>query len=205
MRKRAAARAETESSLLAAAEAVFAEHGYGGATTAAIAARAGLPKANLHYYYPTKEALYRKILADILDAWLAAAASFDEGETARQALTRYIEAKMDLARTHPLASRIFAAEIMRGAPLAQDFLETKLVRWLADREPVIRGWIESGQLRALEPRTLIYMIWATTQHYADFAHQIKTLNGGADLSGPAFEASKREIVETILRGVEAGP
>ena len=202
-KKRSLSRAGQEAAIIAAAEAVFAEHGFGGATTAAIAARAGLPKSNLHYYFATKEELYRTILAAILDAWLGAACSFDRGATAREALTHFIEAKMDLARRRPLASRIFATEIMRGAPLAQDFLDTTLKDWLAAREPVVEGWIRSGALRQIEPRTLIYMIWATTQHYADFAHQIATLNGGAALSDARFARVKREVVDIILRGVEA--
>jgi TetR/AcrR family transcriptional regulator len=203
--KRSAARADTEAALVAAAEAVFAEQGFAGATTAAIAARAGVPKSNLHYYFATKEDLYRTVLGNVLDAWLAAAASFDRGETARQALTHYIEAKMDLARRSPLASRIFATEIMRGAPLVQDFLETTLTAWIARREPIVRRWIASGELRPIDPRTLIYMIWATTQHYADFSHQIKTLNGGAELSDEQFRAAKQQVVEVILRGVVSEP
>jgi len=205
LRKRSAGRAETEALLLAAAESVFAEKGFGGATTAAIAARAGVPKSNLHYYFPTKQALYRAVLANVLEAWLEAAASFDRGETARQALAHYIAAKMDLARQFPLASRLFASEIMRGAPLVRDFLDTTLKTWLADREPIILGWIASGQLRPLVPKTLIFMIWATTQHYADFSHQINILNGGSALSDKAFEAAKRQVVETILRGIVTDP
>lgn len=202
-RRRTAVRADNEAALLAAAEEVFAEHGFGGATTAAIAARAGMPKANLHYYFSTKEELYRKVLGSVLEAWLAAAEPF-EGGTAREALTRYIEAKMDLARRRPLASRIFASEIMRGAPLIQDFLETTLKDWIAAREPAILNWIATGELHPVAPRTLIYMIWATTQHYADFSHQIATLNGGRELSDEQFRHAKREVVEVILRGIVNG-
>ncbi len=200
-RKKTSARAETESAILAAAESIFAEHGYGGATTAAIARLAGVPKANLHYYFATKQALYRAVLAKVLDAWLGAATSLRSDAPARDALRAYVEAKMDLARRYPLASRIFASEIMRGAPLLQDYLETTLRAWLAEREEVIRGWVAAGSLRPVEPRTLIYMIWAATQHYADFAHQIRTLNGGADPTSEEFESIKRQVAATILDGV----
>jgi TetR/AcrR family transcriptional regulator len=115
-RPRPTIRAENERALLEAAEAIFAEQGFSGATTAAIAKRAGVPKANLHYYFPTKEALYRAVVERVLTAWLAAAASFDASEDPREALAAYIGAKMDLAREMPLASRIWSAEIMRGAP-----------------------------------------------------------------------------------------
>lgn len=199
--RRPAARAEVEDAILRAAEAEFAEKGYDGATTAAIAARAGLPKANLHYYVATKEALYRRVIGGVLDAWLAEARSFDENGPAAEALTRYIEGKMDLARARPLGSRIFAREVMSGAPAVRDFLETTLAEWVKARGAVVEGWIASGQVRPLDPKVLFFTIWAVTQHYADFGAQIAALNGGAPLDDDAFAAAKRQVVETILRGI----
>ena len=73
----ASQRAALEDGILRAAEVEFADRGFEGATTSAIAARAGLPKANLHYYFPTKEALYRRVIDSVLTAWLDAAAVFD--------------------------------------------------------------------------------------------------------------------------------
>ena len=121
-------REENERAILTAAEAVFAEHGFGGATMAAIAAKAGVPKPNVHYYFPTKETLYRAVVERVLIAWLEAAASFDTSEDPADALTSYIGAKMDLARSMPLGTQIWASEIMRGAPVIQDFLDTTLDR-----------------------------------------------------------------------------
>src|SRR5262249_16803964 len=110
-------REENERALLEAAESIFADRGFAGATTSAIAGRAGVPKANLHYYFSTKEGLYRSVIERVLTAWLAAASSFDASDDPRRALSAYISAKMDLAREMPLASRIWSAEIMRGAPM----------------------------------------------------------------------------------------
>jgi TetR/AcrR family transcriptional regulator len=198
---RRSARAARVEPILVAAEAVFAEKGFEGATTAAIAARAGVPKANVHYYFPTKATLYRQVIEGILTAWLDAAV-FDETASAAAALSAYIEAKMDLARERPLGSRIFAKEVMRGAPVIQDYLDTTLKSWVESRSRIVRRWIEQGQIRDVDPRTLFYMIWATTQHYADFSHQVASLNGGAPLSVEAFAQTKAEIVSIILKGVE---
>jgi TetR/AcrR family transcriptional regulator len=196
-------REENERVLLEAGESIFAEQGFAGATTAAIARRAGVPKANLHYYFATKEALYRAVVERVLNAWLAAASSFDSSEDPRRALSAYISAKMDLAREMPLASRIWSAEIMRGAPIIQDFLDTTLTEWVISRERVVRRWIAAGKLRPIEPRVLFYMIWATTQQYANAAHEMATLNGGRPLDAAAFERAKRQVIETILSGVAA--
>jgi len=202
-KQRPTVREENERALLEAAEAIFAEQGFAGATTAAIARRAGVPKANLHYYFATKEALYRAVVERVLNAWLAAASSFDTSEDPREALTAYIGAKMDLAREMPLASRIWSAEIMRGAPIIQDFLDTALTDWVVSREKAVRRWIMAGKLRPVEPKVLFYMIWATTQQYANAAHEMTTLNGGAPLDDAAFERAKRQVIETILGGVAA--
>jgi len=193
-----------ERAILAAAESVFAERGYSGATMSMIAARAGSPKANIHYYFPTKEGLYRAVIARVLTAWLDAAASFDTSDDPVEALTAYIGAKMDLAREMPLSSQIYASEIMRGAPVIQDFLDTALTEWVRSREAVVRRWIAEGRLRPIEPKFLFYMIWATTQHYANAMHEVATLEGGAPLGDEAFERAKRQVAETVLFGVAAG-
>ena len=192
-----------ERAILAAAEAVFAERGFGGATMSAIAARAGSPKANIHYYFPTKERLYRAVVERVLTAWLDAAASFDLSDDPVEALTAYIGAKMDLAREMPLSSQIYASEIMRGAPVVQDYRETTLSAWVESRSAVVRRWIAEGKLRLLEPKYLFYLIWATTQHYANAAHEVATLEGGRALDDAAFERAKRQVVETVLFGVAA--
>lgn len=200
-RPRGVAREENERLILEAAEAEFAELGFKGATTAAIAARAALPKANVHYYFPSKDDLYRAVMARVLDRWLAAASSFDDSDDPADALTRYIAAKMELSRTMPLGSRIFASEIMRGAPAIADHLETTLAAWVADRGAIVRRWIAEGKLAPVDPKVLFMMIWATTQHYADFARQIEVLNGGRPLSDAHFADATRQVAQTILRGV----
>ncbi|MFI5011950.1 MAG: TetR/AcrR family transcriptional regulator [Hyphomicrobiales bacterium] len=194
-------REENERAILAAAEHVFAELGFKGATTGAIAARAGIPKANLHYYFATKAQLYRRVTERVLTMWVGAASALDESDDPATALGRYIAAKMDLARAEPLGSKIWASEIMRGAPVIEDFLETTLRDWVANRETIFKRWIAQGKLRPIEPRILLFMIWAATQHYADFTHQIVVLNGGKPLSDAQFERAKGEVISLILRGV----
>lgn len=191
--------------ILDAAEGVFAEHGFRGASMQQIADCAGLPKANLHYYFSTKDALYRQVVERILVIWLEAAGAFDDGDDPAAALTAYIDAKMEISRDHPAGSKVWAAEIMHGAPVAQEFLETTLCEWMAAREAAIQRWIDQGLIRPVAPRHLMYMIWAATQHYADFAHQIDTLNGGAPLSPEQWAAAKRDVAAMILGGVGLTP
>ena len=200
---KAAIREENERAILQAAEAVFAEYGFAGATTSRIADKAGIPKANLHYYFPTKERLYRRVIDDIFTIWLDAAASFDDCDDPVEALTQYIHKKMDISREHPMGSKVWANEIIHRAPVIHDYLETTLREWTASRIAIIEKWIAAGKIARVEPRYLLYMIWATTQHYADFNHQIATLNGDQPLSDAQFQRAKDDATQIILRGIGA--
>lgn len=196
-------RAETERAILTAAETVFAEAGYGGATMQLIAQMAGLPKANLHYYFPTKEQLYRRVVQNIFEIWLDAATSFDNAPDPASGIDAYIDAKMDISRHHPNGSKVWASEVMHGAPVIQDYLENTLRDWTDGRIAVIQKWIDAGQMAPINPRHLLYMLWATTQHYADFGHQVETLNGGEPLPCAEWQAAKETIKQIILRGIGA--
>ncbi len=196
-------RQENERIILAAAENVFAEAGFGGATMQLIADLAGLPKANLHYYFPTKEALYRQVVQTIFQDWLKAADVFDDAPGPVEGIGAYIDAKMEISRRHPAGSKVWASEVMHRAPVIQDYLETTLVEWTEGRIAVIRRWIDEGKMDPVDPRHLLYMLWATTQHYADFGHQIETLNGGAPLSDAQWDAAKSSVKSIILNGIGA--
>ena len=201
--KRSETRRENERLILEAAEKVFAEAGYGGATMQLIADMAGLPKANLHYYFTTKEELYRTVVARIFEIWLHAAESFDNAPSPVEGIGAYIDAKMEISRRHPFGSKVWASEVMHGAPVIQDYLETTLREWTDGRIGAIQRWIDAGLMDPVDPRHLLYMLWATTQHYADFGHQIETLNGGAALNAAQWAAATENVKRIILRGIGA--
>ena len=198
-------RLENERLIMEAAEKVFAEAGFGGATMQLIADMAGLPKANLHYYFPTKEALYRRVVLDIFHVWLQAADIFDQANGPVEGIGAYIDAKMEISRRHPAGSKVWASEVMHRAPVIQDYLETTLDHWTNGRIDVIQKWIDKGLMHPIDPRHLLYMLWATTQHYADFGHQIETLNGGNALSNDQWVAATNTIKTIILNGIGARP
>lgn len=196
-------RQQNETLILQAAEKVFAEAGFGGATMQLIADVAGLPKANLHYYFATKEDLYRRVVQNIFEIWLHAADSMDQAVGPVEGIGAYIEAKMEISRRHPDGSKVWASEVMHGAPVIQDYLETTLREWTTGRAGLIQRWIDEGKMTAVNPEHLLYMLWATTQHYADFGHQIETLNGGAPLTDQQWRAAKDSVKSMILRGIGA--
>jgi len=201
--RRTEIRRENERMILDAAERVFAEAGFGGATMQLIADMAGLPKANLHYYFPTKESLYRRVVQNIFEIWLDAASTFDGADDPATGIGGYIDAKMEISRRHPHGSKVWAAEVMQGAPVIQDYLETTLKDWTDGRIAVIQTWIDQGKLAPVNPRHLLYMLWATTQHYADFGHQIETLNNARPLTDRQWAEAKSSVKTILLRGIGA--
>ena len=196
-----AARRGSTASILAAAELVFARAGFHGARMAEIATEAGLPKANLHYYFGTKERLYRAVLEDIIRQWLAAAAAWivperDPGE----ALAGYVRAKLADARLRPGASRIFAGELLRGAPLVMPFLADELRRRVAEMSAVIEDWAARGLMEPVAPAHLFFCVWAMTQTYADFDVQIRAVLGPTADEGAIFAAAEATVTRLVLRG-----
>ena len=168
-----------------------------------IADMSGLPKANLHYYFPTKESLYRRVVQDIFQIWLQAADVFDAADGPEEGISAYIDAKMEISRRHPAGSKVWASEVMHRAPVIQDYLETTLAEWTLGRAQIIERWIQEGRMDPVNPNHLLYMLWATTQHYADFSHQIDTLNGGQPMSDAQWEEAKASVKQIILRGIGA--
>jgi len=193
-------RASIEARILAAAESVFAETGFSGATTAEIAKRAGVPKANLHYYFKTKTDLYRQVLQGILELWLGTGDLIKPDSDPAEALNHYVAAKIELAQQRPLASRVFANEIIHGAPQIGDFLQEELRDWVDRKARVIDGWIAAGKMRKVDPRHLFFMIWANTQTYADFAVQIAAVLGRESLTPEDYQLAAKQVSEIILSG-----
>lgn len=193
-------RRANEARILEAAEAVFAETGFSGASMQAIAERAGLPKANLHYYFGTKEGLYRALLARILDMWVDA---FDHIVPARDpadALSAYIRDKMRWSRTRPLASKVFANEIVHGAQQIEPYLSGKLRQTVKDKTAVIEGWIASGRMAPIDPAHLFFGLWAMTQTYADFDVQVRAVLGRERLTDADHDHATRQVTALVLRG-----
>jgi len=190
-----------EKLIIEAAEQVFASYGFKGATTDQIAKQSGLPKANIHYYFRTKANLYHQVLIGILSEWMVSAQAFDNHEEPKQALTHYVKSKMAFSRMRPNASKVWANEMLHGAPVVNEFLKTTLKTWLDDRINVIQSWIDSGKINSVDPTVFIYMIWSITQHYADFERQMVLLNNGQPYTDEEYQYRTDQVVQLILKSV----
>lgn len=186
--------------ILQAAEKVFARAGFGGATMAAIAETSGLPKANLHYYFGSKEVLYRNVLAQILSDWLEPTSCITVDAEPRVAIEKYIRAKMALAKLRPDGSKVFANELLHGAPVVRTLLETDLRELVVGKAAVIQAWVDSGRMANINGTHLFFTIWAATQTYADFDVQVSAVLGHDKLTAKDHAEATEHVVSLILRG-----
>jgi TetR/AcrR family transcriptional regulator len=197
-------RQANEALILAAAERVFAGAGFGGATMAAIAEASGLPKANLHYYFGSKQELYRTVLAETLKDWLEPTHVITLEADPKTAIEAYIRAKMALSMQRPHASRVFANELLHGAPVVKTLLATDLRDLVLAKAEVIAQWIRAGQMAPVDPLHLFFTIWAATQTYADFEVQVCAVLGHTELTPADQSRATEHVVSMILRGCGFG-
>ena len=193
-------RQQNEENILRAAEAVFARAGFAGARVAEIAAEAGIPKPNLHYYFKSKRALYRAVLHNILTLWLAETDIIREDVEPRAALEQYLRAKMKFSRLYPNASKVFANEIIHGAGEIGPYLRSELRRLVAAKTRVFEHWMRAGRMIPLDPKHLFFAIWAITQTYADFEAQVRAVLGVSELSEAQYRRATEQVIGLILRG-----
>ena len=194
-------RDENRALILKAAEKVFAQSGFNGARLTEISAEAGLPKANLLYYFQSKEDIYRTVCQDILENWLGALGDISAEDKADEALRKYIEAKLELSRKRPNASKVFAMEIISGAPVIGDYLEHDLKIWVDKQVEVFNVWQVRGEIKKVAPRHVLFLIWAATQTYADFETQISAVLGIKEIGSDEHKNAAMTVTEVILRGL----
>jgi len=199
-RGKGAIRQANEALILGAGERVFARAGFNGATMAAIADEAGLPKANLHYYFGSKHELYRAVLARTLHDWLVPMDSLVPEADPRAALEGYIRAKMAMSAQRPDASRVFANELLHGAEVVGELMRTELRAMVRRKAAVIDGWIAAGRMAQVDSTHLFFTLWAATQTYADFDLQVRAVLGRNELGPRDHERATEHVVALILRG-----
>ena len=199
--KRSRAVSAKKQAILSAALDTFSQYGIHGTRLEQVAELSGVSKTNLLYYYPSKEALYVAVLQQILDIWLAPLKAFREEFTPLVAIKEYIRLKLEVSRDYPQASKLFCMEMLQGAPLLQAELSGDLKQLIDEKSAIIAGWVESGKLAAVDPHYLIFMIWASTQHYADFGSQVEAVTGKTLQDDAFFQSAVDNVQRMIIEGI----
>ncbi|WDE01364.1 TetR/AcrR family transcriptional regulator [Thalassomonas actiniarum] len=193
-------RQKNKALILTAAKKEFVTYGFKGASIKRIAERANIPRTNIHYYYKNKIDLYQQLLNDILETWNQRFDTLTAEDNAKEALTAYIRAKVMYSKTDPDASRIFASEIIHGAPHLKPYLAKEFKEWVQGKTAVIQSWIDQGQINAVNPYHLLFLIWGASQHYADFNVQVLSAMDKQEMSNDDYEDVVTSLTSIILCG-----
>ncbi|MHA6266615.1 TetR family transcriptional regulator C-terminal domain-containing protein [uncultured Aliiroseovarius sp.] len=189
---------EKRQAIFEAALDVFSEKGLRGATLDQIAKAAGISKQNIVYYFNGKEAIYSELLEGLLEQWVSPLRDLSaDGDPMEEILT-YVSRKIEMSRDMPRESRLFATEVLHGAPRLGDMLNTDLKTLVDEKAAIIAGWMVEGRLATIDPHHLIFSIWAMTQHYADFDLQVQAVLGPVR-SDTRFEDAEAFITHMLVR------
>ena len=202
IKRRVLNRDKLEADIIGVAVRVFAECGYEGTSIATVADQAGLSKQNLMYYFPTKQALYTRVLDGVLDDWLERMESLSDPEQDPATVLRaYVQAKLRFSREQPWASRVYAMEVISGAKLYGPQIQRRVVPLLRKDIDVFERWIGEGKIAPVNATHLLFAIWAMTQFYADFAAQMTLVLNRKQLTRKDFDQAEQMIVDMVLAAV----
>ncbi|GAB3476869.1 TetR family transcriptional regulator C-terminal domain-containing protein [Marinomonas epiphytica] len=191
-------REKNQKLILDTAEQVFAQQGLAKTTMQMIADQAGLPKANVHYYFRSKKDLLEAVLERILTLWLTSVGGFDKATGPKENFSRYISEKIDQTRQYKHASKVFAMALIGEEPFVLDFLRQHFVSALEQEKAIIDVWIKEGLMAPVSVEHLFISLWAMTQTYADFDAQIKILLDKENLENADYETGKAFIISMVL-------
>lgn len=188
--------------LLNAALDVFSQYGFSGASLDEIAQLAEMHKSNIFYYYENKEALYVEVLTTMMQKWLAPLQMLEADMEPVQALGQYLAQKIEVSRTQPKASKLFALEVIQGAPHILNILKGPLKKLFKRKAKVISNWQEQGKITdQIDSELLIINLWALTQNYADFSTQIEMVTGKTLRNKSMYQRTIEHTVHLVLYGV----
>lgn len=193
-------RKKNKALILNAAKKEFVTFGFEGASIKRIAERANIPRANIHYYFANKMELYQELLSNIVSIWNSKFDSLNMNDDPKTVLSAYIRSKVMYSRDDPDASRIFASEIIHGAPVLNDYLSTDFKVWVQAKVDVIQYWIKQQLIDDINPYHLLFLIWGATQHYADFNVQVLAAMDKAEMDEQSFDAVVNSITTIVLKG-----
>ena len=193
-------RARNQDRILRAAEEEFVLKSYRGATMQGIADRAGLPKANIHYYFKNKKNLYKVVLRSIIQEWNEGLVTMTVDSDPKTVIEKFVRTKLHQAFAHPNRHKLFAVEVISGAPHLHDFMSTTMQEWALDKVQVMKIWHEQGKISVADPLQLLILVWATTQRYAEFETEIIGLMGKTAYDKDDETRAAEFLVPFILRG-----
>jgi TetR/AcrR family transcriptional regulator len=193
-------RQKNKALIFSAAKKEFVTYGFKGASIKRMSERANIARANIHYYFKDKTDLYQQLLSNIIEVWNRDYDTLSTDNEPEQALSDYIRAKVMHSKNDPDASRIFASELIHGAPVLNEYHNSDFKVWLSSKVTVIESWINQGLIDDVNPHHLLFLIWSSTQHYADFNVQVVAALNKEAMDDDDYEQVVTSLTNIILKG-----
>lgn len=200
MNKHSKTRAENQQRILLAAREEFISQGYKGATVQSIADKVALPKANILYYFKNKEKIYLAVLEQTLTMWDQEIDHINPDGDPKEAIEKFIAAKVRMSFKEPDASKIYAIEVIQGSQHLKEYTRSYVRTWVREKAKIFQHWVDQGKMADVDPEKLIFLIWSATQHYADFEGQILTILNRAEYEESDITQVTEFLTDFILRG-----
>ena len=193
-----------EMQIIRATEKLVATRGFYGTRMDDIARAAKLPRPNLYYYFPSKREIYRRILTGLRADWIKAFEQITADREPREAISDYIRVKIEYSRKHPVPSKIFAMEVIRGLDMLTEEENNQIKALTEEKCAVIEHWMNEGKMDRVDPGHFFFLLWGATQYYADFEQQIKSILGVKRLTAGQFETGVATVTQIVLKGCGLG-
>ncbi len=200
MPRKLKARDGKELKILRAAERLLATRGFHGTRMEDIAHAADLPRPNLYYYFSSKRQIYRRIITELHKDWIKAFEQIAPDREPKEVISNYIRTKIEYSRKHPIASKIFAKEVIRGSDMLTKEENENIKVLTAEKRAVIELWMDEGKIDRMDANHFFFLLWGATQYYADFEQQIRNILGVKRLTAAHFETGVDTITRIILKG-----
>ncbi|GLO13307.1 transcriptional regulator [Pseudomonas putida] len=198
-------RRKNQKLILKAASESFAATGFTATHSHEIAERAGVPKANLYYYFQTKENLYVQVLMSFVEPLVKASAALRKNDDPIAGLRAYIKARIRIIREHPFSAAVFSQELLSGGRRLPEACKNVLHEEARHNVACLRNWIDHGRLAPCDPEHLMIFIWSATRTYTNLAWQMSQIRGVAQPDKSDFDRATRTVTRMVLSGVVPKP
>ena len=148
----------TEEIIFDAAHEVFVEKGFDGARMQEIAEKAGINKALLHYYYRTKEKLFKTIFERVFNNFIPKIVGFMESDIPLfEKIELFVHSYLDFILRNPYVPNFIINEINRNPDNVVEMLGGVITKNDAFEKfsSLVKKEIEKGVIRPIEPIQLL--------------------------------------------------
>jgi TetR/AcrR family transcriptional regulator len=197
---------ETRAVIIAAAGRIFAQSGFAGARTDAIAAAAGVNKALLYYYFKSKESMYEAVVEDHFREFNRQALEVLAAPgPARAVLLRYVNLHFDFISARHQSGPLFQQMMMTGGK----FLERLIRTYFAPRSEalgrVIERGMRSGEFRGKDRFNTAVSVVSLIVFYFSAAPVLRLMGWPDAYSAPNLKRRKHEMLDFIRHGLFVDP